>query len=53
MRRKENTMNDMNNAEREVLYFNNQLELIAKLVEAKATTIEEAIAVIRDSKLKV
>lgn len=46
-------MKDMNNADLEVLYFNNQLETIAKLVEAKATTIEEAVAVIRDCKLKV
>ena len=45
-------MDDMNNSEREVLYFNHQLELIAKLVEAKATTIEEAVAVILDCKVK-
>lgn len=46
-------MRDMNNADLEALYFNNQLETIAKLVEAKAKTIEEAVAVIRDCKLKV
>ena len=53
VRRKEKHMRDMNNADLEVLYFNNQLETIAKLVEAKASTIEEAVAVIRDCKLKV
>ena len=52
MRRKENKMKEMNNADLEVLYFNNQLETIAKLVEAKAKTIEEAAAIIRDCKLK-
>ena len=46
-------MKDMNVADLEMLYFNNQLETIAKLVEAKAKTIEEAVAVIRDCKLKV
>lgn len=46
-------MKEMNNADLEVLYFNNQLETIAKLVEAKAKTIEEAVAIIRDCKLKV
>lgn len=46
-------MEDMNNADREILYFNNQLEIISKLVEAKAKTIEDAIAIIRDCKLKV
>lgn len=46
-------MEEMNSTDLEVLRFNNQLETIAKLVEAKAQTIEEAVAIIRDCKLKV
>ena len=45
-------MKEINNADLEVLFFNNQLETIAKLIEAKAKTIEEAAEIIRDCKLK-
>lgn len=45
-------MDEMNGADVEILKFNNLLETIAKLVEAKAKTIEEAAEIIRDCKLK-
>lgn len=45
-------MDEMNNADLEKAYFNNQLETIAKLVEAKAKTPQEAAEIIRDCKLK-
>lgn len=45
-------MDEMDNADVEILTYNNQLETIAKLVEAKAKTVEEAAAIIRDCKLQ-
>jgi hypothetical protein len=45
-------MDEMNNADVEILKFNNQLETIAKLIEAKATTAAEAAEIVRDCKLK-
>ena len=45
-------MDEENIADVEVLKFNNQLETIAKLVEAKAKTPEEAAEIIRDCMLK-
>ena len=45
-------MEEMNNAEYDLLDYNKKLEIIAMLVEAKAKTIEEAVAIIRDCKLK-
>ena len=45
-------MDEMNNADVEILKFNNQLETIAKLIEAKAKTPEEAAEIVRDCKLK-
>lgn len=40
-------MDEMNSAELNVF-----LENIAKLIEAKATTIEEAVAIVRNSQIK-
>lgn len=40
-------MDDMTSSE-----LNQYLENIAKLIEAKATTVEEAVAIIRDSQIK-
>ena len=45
-------MDEMNNADVEVLKYNNELETIAKLVEAKAKTAEEAAEIIRGCKLQ-
>ena len=45
-------MDEMNNADVEILKFNNLLETIAKLIEAKAKTAEEAAEIVRDCKLK-
>lgn len=45
-------MEEMNSADVEILKFNNQLETIAKLIEAKAKSIEEAAEIVRDCKLK-
>ena len=45
-------MDEMNNAELMEKTINEHLETIAKLVEAKAKTVEEAAAIIRDCKLK-
>lgn len=45
-------MDEMNSADVEILKFNNQLETIAKLIEAKAKTAEEAAEIVRDCKLK-
>ena len=45
-------MDEMNSADVEILKFNNQLETIAKLIEAKATTAAEAAEIVRDCKLK-
>lgn len=42
----------LNSADVEVLKYNNELETIAKLVEAKAKTPEEAAELIRGCKLK-
>lgn len=42
----------MNSADVEILKFNNQLETIAKLIEAKAKTAAEAAEIVRDCKLK-
>lgn len=45
-------MEEVNSADVEILKFNNLLETIAKLIEAKAKTIEEAAEIVRDCKLK-
>ena len=43
---------EMNNADVEILKFDNLLETIAKLIEAKAKTAEEAAEIVRGCKLK-
>ena len=45
-------MDEINSADVEILKFNNQLETIAKLIEAKDTTVTEAAEIVRDCKLK-
>lgn len=45
-------LEEMNNADLTRELVNNNLETIAKLIEAKAKTIEEAVAIVRDCKLK-
>ena len=45
-------MDEMNSADVEILKFNNLLETIVKLIEAKAKTASEAAEIVRDCKLK-
>lgn len=45
-------LKELNSADVEILKYNNELETIAKLVEAKAKTAEEAAAIIRGCKLQ-
>ena len=45
-------MDEMNSADVEILKFDNLLETIAKLIEAKAKTVEEAAEIVRGCKLK-
>lgn len=45
-------MDEMNNADLTKELVNNQLEIIAKLVKADAKTVDEAVAIILDCKLK-
>lgn len=45
-------MDEMNNAELEVLKDNKKLDIIADLVEAKAKTVAEAVEIIRNCKVE-
>lgn len=45
-------MKELTSADVEILKYNNELETIAKLIEAQARTIEEAAAIVRGCKLK-
>ena len=45
-------MDDMNNAEIEMLKDNKKLDVIADLVEAKAKTVAEAVEIIRGLKIE-
>lgn len=46
-------MEDMNNAEIEIIRDNKKLDILADLVEAKAQTVAEAVEIIRSCKLEV
>ena len=45
-------MDEMNNAELTKDLINTHIETIAKLVKAGAKTVDEAVAIIKDCKLK-